>query len=158
VVRAVANGLLASSAWHSSAFLLSYDTAGGWYDHVAPPFAADGTPMGLRVPTVLLSPYVSPGSVVHDTYDAAAVLGFIEHNWRLRPLSSRDRDAASLLPAFSFGPPPRHPVLVDVKPTGSPVARPDSTVLYAGYLTLLAAAVGCIVGAATWRGTVSGRA
>src|SRR5262249_60838969 len=33
------NGLMASTAWTSTAFFLSYDEHGGFYDHVVPPAA-----------------------------------------------------------------------------------------------------------------------
>lgn len=144
VVRAVANALIASPAWSHAAFLLTYDTAGGWYDHVRPP-TVNGATLGLRVPTVLLSPYVRPGRVVHETYDAAAVLRLIEQNWDLAPLTRRDRDAASLLPVFSFRHGGRQGALIDVAASRPPVAQPDSWVLYGGYLAALAAGLGCIV-------------
>lgn len=143
VVRAAANALIASREWSDSAFLLTYGSSGGWYDHVRPP-TVDGARLGLRVPTVLLSPFVTPGRVVHAQYDAAAVLRLIEQNWRLAPLTRRDRTARSLLPLFSFGSRPTRPALIDVRASRGPVAQPDSVVLYAGYLVALAAALGCV--------------
>ena len=54
--------------------------------------AADrGRTVGLRVPALLISPYVRPGTVDHRTYDAASVLGFIERTWQVVPLAQRDR-------------------------------------------------------------------
>ena len=143
VVRAAVNALFASREWPNSAFLLTYGSSGGWYDHVRPP-TVDGARLGLRVPTVLLSPYVEPGTVVHRQYDAAAVLRLIEQNWRLAPLTRRDRTARSLLPLFSFGIDHRRPSLIDVRASRGPVAQPNSDVLYAGYLVALAAALGCV--------------
>jgi phospholipase C len=143
-VRAVANGLIASSAWPHSAFLLTYTSPGGWYDHVPPP-RLGGAQVGLRVPTVLVSPFVHPGTVVHETFDAASVLRLIEQNWGLSPLTSRDRTAPSLLPVFSFRHARPRPALVDVTSSRPPLAQPDTGVLYAGYLVALAAGLGCIV-------------
>ncbi|MGH3510471.1 MAG: alkaline phosphatase family protein [Nocardioidaceae bacterium] len=143
LVRSVVNALLASSAWRSSAFFLTYDTPGGWYDH-APPSQLDGARTGLRVPTVLLSPYAQPGTVDHTAYDSAAILGLIEHNWNLPPLTSGDRTAASLLPAFSFSAPPRSPALIDVPATRPPVHQPNTLVLYAGYLLALLIGLGFV--------------
>ncbi|HET7173814.1 MAG TPA: alkaline phosphatase family protein [Nocardioidaceae bacterium] len=149
LVRSVANALLASSAWSSSAFLLTYDTSGGWYDHV-PPTRIDGARTGLRVPTILVSPYVKPDTVDHTTYDSASVLGLIEHNWRLPSLTGRDRTAASLLPVFSFRTPPGRPALIDARSSRPPLHQPRSLVLYGGYLLALAAGLGC-VGWVLWR-------
>lgn len=149
LVRSVANALLASSAWSSSAFLLTYDTSGGWYDHV-PPTRIDGARTGLRVPTILLSPYAKPGTVDHSTYDSASVLGLIEHNWQLPSLTGRDRAAASLLPAFSFRATPGRPALIDARSSRPPLRQPRSLVLYGGYLLALAVGLGC-VGWVLWR-------
>lgn len=143
LVRGVVNGLLASSAWHDSAFFLTYSTSGGWYDHV-PPRTIDGEGTGLRVPTVLLSPYVQAGTVDHTSYDSAAILKLIEQNWSLAPLTSRDRTAPSLLPRFSFEAGDLRPALVDVKPTRPPAQQPNRAILYLGYVAALLAAGICV--------------
>lgn len=68
-----------SPSWLQSAFVLTYDEHGGFYDHVAPPNdvpSPDGLDctepvyfafnrLGLRVPTILISPWVDH-TVVHD--------------------------------------------------------------------------------------------
>ena len=48
--------------------------------------------MGTRIPMLVVSPYARQGAVDHTYYDHASVLKFIEHNWRLQPLSNRSRD------------------------------------------------------------------
>jgi phospholipase C len=67
--------------WESTALLVVYDEHGGIFDHVVPPacmpdgFVADGTNtgtgqefkfdrLGIRVPAILISPYVPKGTVV----------------------------------------------------------------------------------------------
>jgi len=75
--------------WESTALLIVYDEHGGLYDHVIPPActpdgftaapAATGVPglefkfdrLGIRVPAVLVSPYIPRGTVVPGTEDAA---------------------------------------------------------------------------------------
>lgn len=74
--------------WKSTALLIVYDEHGGLYDHVVPPAcmrddytaspAATGTGeefkfdrLGIRVPAVLVSPYISRGTVVAGTEDPA---------------------------------------------------------------------------------------
>lgn len=143
-VRGLVNALIASSAWSSSAFLLEYDSSGGWYDHVAPP-TIDGAQLGLRVPALLISPYVVPGTVDHTPYDGAAVLRFIERNWSLSPLSQRDRDAADLTPAFAFTRTPRAPELIAVPGSETQVKQPRSGTLYAGYLAAIFAVMAVVV-------------
>ena len=50
IQRELITALQASSAWQSSAYILTYDEHGGYFDHVAPPqFDAYGA--GIRVPT-----------------------------------------------------------------------------------------------------------
>jgi phospholipase C len=44
-VRTLINNLMASRAWSSSAFLLSYDDWGGWYDHMLPRASAPDQPV-----------------------------------------------------------------------------------------------------------------
>lgn len=139
LARTVVNSLIASSAWPTSAFLLQYDSSGGWYDHVAPPTVA-GASLGLRVPALLISPYSAPGTVDHTQYDAAATLGFIERNWRLAPLTARDRDAGDLRSAFSFGRPAAAAELIGPSGERAAVRQPHSPTLYAGYGLALAAA------------------
>ena len=82
LIRSVLNGLLASSAWQTSALLVSWDSSGGWYDHVAPP-KLDGASTGLRVPALLISPFARPGTVNHTQFDAASTLKLIESTFRI---------------------------------------------------------------------------
>lgn len=81
--------------WDSTALLVVYDEHGGIYDHVAPPdcmpddFQADaaatgtGAPfnfdyLGIRVPAILISPYIQRGTVVPGT-EAGAGAKIFEH-------------------------------------------------------------------------------
>jgi phospholipase C len=74
--------------WKSTALLVVYDEHGGIYDHVVPPTctpdgysakAADtgtGVPfsfdrLGIRVPAILVSPWISRGTIVPGTEDPA---------------------------------------------------------------------------------------
>lgn len=76
--------------WPNTALLIVYDEHGGIYDHVPPPactpdgFVAPpkdtGTPdafkfdrLGVRVPGVLVSPWVEKGSVINDTFEHASI-------------------------------------------------------------------------------------
>lgn len=76
--------------WKSTALLITYDEHGGIYDHVPPPdctqdqFTASandtGTGMefkfdrlGVRVPAVLVSPWIPKGTVVNRVFDHASI-------------------------------------------------------------------------------------
>jgi len=144
LARTVLNSLSQSTSWSSSAFLLDYDTSGGWYDHVAPP-TQDGAQLGPRVPALLVSPYATPGTANHTVFDSAAILKFIEHNWSLAPLTTRDRDAADLSTAFSFQQRPRAASLAETGDGRPALVRPSSPIIYASYLlVLLAVAVATV--------------
>jgi phospholipase C len=91
-IRSLVNALMLSDSWSSSAFLLMYDDWGGWYDHVDPP-QKDRYGYGFRVPAILVSPFAKQGFIDTTEYDFTSVLTFIEHNFGLDPLSSRDATA-----------------------------------------------------------------
>ena len=87
VTKAKAN----STLWSKTAILVTTDEGGGYYDSgyiQILDFFGDGT----RVPLIAISPFAKRGYVDHTYYDHASVLKFIEHNWRLAPLSKESRD------------------------------------------------------------------
>jgi phospholipase C len=146
-VRSVVNELMRSPDWKSTAFVLTYDSWGGWYDHVRPP-VVDRYGYGFRVPTLLVSPYAKPGAIDHQTLDFTSILRFIEDNWRLAPLASRDANARSIASAFDFSAPPRAPAFVSMTRTLPPAATAHTRVVYWAYggavmlaLVLIAAAL-----------------
>ena len=116
--------LMQSPYWDSSALMWSYDGSGGWYDNVAPPRAGSAQ-LGLRVPALLISAYARKGQVNHTVLDYTSALKFIERNWRLAPLTSRDARATSLASAFDFAAAARPPVIMPVTSTQAGVARPQ---------------------------------
>jgi phospholipase C len=76
--------------WPNTALLVVYDEHGGIYDHVSPPACTpDGfraTPadtgthdgfkfdrLGVRVPAVLVSPWVQKGSVIDEVFEHACI-------------------------------------------------------------------------------------
>lgn len=108
---AVVNAILSSAIGPSSAVLLFYDEAGGFWDPLAPP-VFDGASDGFRIPFLVISDYTPSGLVVHTTMDPASVLAFLDGNWGLPPLNARVAGAPSLAPFFDFGDPARSPVPV----------------------------------------------
>jgi phospholipase C len=76
-----------SSAWKSSAYILTYDEHGGYFDHVAPPqFDAYGA--GIRVPTWVISPFAKKSHVEPTVYEHSSTLKLIETVFGLPALAS----------------------------------------------------------------------
>ena len=55
-VASVVNAVGESKFWNSTAICVVWDDWGGFYDHVAPPYA-DYDGLGFRVPLIVISPY-----------------------------------------------------------------------------------------------------
>jgi phospholipase C len=102
--------LRGSPAWNQTLLIITYDEHGGCYDHVPPPTGAvppddsqgeygfDFTRFGPRVPTVLVSPLIPPGTVFHVPegempFDHTSILKTIETRWNLPALTARDAAA-----------------------------------------------------------------
>jgi phospholipase C len=136
------SGLMRSSAWTSSAFMWTYDDWGGYYDHVPPP-QVDEHGYGFRAPALLVSPYARRGHVDHTEIDFTSQLKFIEENWDLSPLASRDASATGLASAFDFSSPPRRPRFVSPDVAPERAGATGQRVVYASY------GVGVLLGAGT---------
>lgn len=135
-VRTMINALMRSSSWSSSAFTWSYDDWGGWYDHVRPP-KVDRFGYGFRAPALLVSAYSKRGYVSHRTLDFTSILKFIEDNWSLKPLASRDRRAQSIADAFDFEAGPRKAVFLGRARGVAVPKEPRRLAVYVSYSTAL---------------------
>src|SRR5207249_4446587 len=65
--------LMQSPLWSSSAYILTYDENGGFFDHVPPP-VLDAYGLGFRVPTWVISPYAKPGHLATTLYEHSSTL------------------------------------------------------------------------------------
>jgi phospholipase C len=81
------SSLIASKYWTSSVFIQTYDEAGNFYDHVAPP-QFDSYGLGMRVPTMVVSPWVKRGHISGQLYEHSSTLKFIERTFNLPTLAS----------------------------------------------------------------------
>lgn len=79
-----------SPQWPRSAFLLTYDEHGGFFDHVAPP-QVDAYGLGVRVPLWVISPFAHRGVVAsRKSAEHVSTLKLIERMHRLPTLASRN--------------------------------------------------------------------
>lgn len=79
--------LMDGPQWHRSAYILTYDEHGGYFDHVSPP-QADAYGLGIRVPTWVISPHAKPGHLETTVYEHASILKLIERVFDLPTLAS----------------------------------------------------------------------
>jgi phospholipase C len=87
-----------SSAWASSAYLLTYDESGGFFEHVAPP-QLDAYGLGPRVPTWVISPFARPGHLEPTVYEHSSTLKFIEAAFGLPTLASTNHNFDTRTPS-----------------------------------------------------------
>src|SRR5499427_6076662 len=133
--------------WSRTAFVITYDEWGGFFDHVPPPRVVaanlidsdivDGqTLLGFRIPVCVASPFSRSrrfehgrARVVSHLFDHTSVLKFIEWRWGLVPLTPRDAadDITNLARVFDFDRPdfsvPNLPQ--PIAPPPQPCGQPD---------------------------------
>lgn len=101
--------------WPRTAFIVTYDEWGGFYDHVAPPrvtatsssvdkdLVGGKALLGFRVPCIIASPFTKgdPGNprVAHNLFDHTSLLKLIESNFALKPVGPRDASRSTRDPA-----------------------------------------------------------
>jgi phospholipase C len=143
-VAGIINALIDSSSWQDSIFFLTYDEAGGVYDH-EPPISMpspDGIPpilgpndtctatvgpmcdfvyTGFRLPNIVVSPFSKLHWVDHTPMDTTAILKFIEERFQLSPLTNRDAAQPDISFFFDFA---NKPNLNPPKPPNQPTNGP----------------------------------
>jgi phospholipase C len=95
----VVNAIEKSPDWASTAILLTWDDCGCFYDAVAPPA---GSNLGIRVPMILISPWVRAGYSDHTVASFSSILAFTEAVLGVPPINSSDASAYNYLNAFNF--------------------------------------------------------
>jgi len=89
-----------------------FDEHGGFYDHVVPPptIAPDHhleeytfDQLGVRVPAILVSPFVKPG-VIHKIFDHTSLLKYLIDKWSLGPLGERAAKADTFVDSLLAAP------------------------------------------------------
>jgi phospholipase C len=133
-------------AWDQTLLIVTYDEHGGCYAHVAPPsgavppdscageFGFDFTRFGVRVPAVLVSPLIAPGTVFRPSgtvpLDHTSILKTVETRWGLPTLTARDAAAPDVGDALTLSQPrtddPLAGVSVPTSKSANPVAGTPS--------------------------------
>jgi phospholipase C len=95
-VKSLIDQVLASSYASDTLILVTYDEAGGYFDHVSPPpnSSVDGQPYGARVPLLAVGRFARPNFVSHTTMEHSSIVKFIEWNWLGATGQLQTRDAA----------------------------------------------------------------
>jgi phospholipase C len=79
LVTAVYHAIASSPQRETTLLVITYDEHGGFFDHVPPPAAEDDDPetfglYGIRVPAIVVSPWVPRGSVSHTLFDHTSII------------------------------------------------------------------------------------
>jgi len=92
---------------------LTYDEAGGFFDHVQPPATCVARPqdsrffeLGTRVPLIAISPWARRRYVSKTVHEHTSITRFIETVFGLGALTARDANSDALLDMFDFACPP----------------------------------------------------
>jgi phospholipase C len=108
------NAVMKGACWSSTAIFITWDDNGGFYDHVPPP-ALDAFGAGIRVPLLIISPFVKPGTVYSKFGTFDSLIAFVEANWRLGTLTERDTKANNLMDTFHFTMDPAPPLVMPMQ-------------------------------------------
>ncbi len=118
---------MSGESWKDTVLLISYDEEGGWYDHVSPFHAPEGTAgewmedpygnfgnvfagPGTRVPFTIISPWTRGGKVLTEHADHSSQILFLEqflqangYDFKTEQINGWRRDHMSnLVNAFDF--------------------------------------------------------
>jgi len=138
-----------SNVWNT-ALLIGWDEPGGTFDHVPPgpvpppdPTAPAGEMgftfdrSGYRVPAVIVSPWVEPGSVFNEEYRHTSLIATLREQWGLGdPFTARDAAARTFSSVFTRATPHDPDVWPDPQPRTVPPYMEDDVALGQAVSTL----------------------
>jgi phospholipase C len=115
LIASVYNAVRSGPGWQNTLLIITYDEHGGCYDHVVPPPATppsgqtpdgfDFGSFGVRVPAVIVSPWVPKGSVIRPSgktpFDHTSIIATLRKLFPFAPLTARDAAAPDLVDALS---------------------------------------------------------
>jgi phospholipase C len=110
-VSYLVNQVMKSKYWNSTAIIVTEDDYGGFYDHVPPP-QVDPYGLGVRVPTMVISPWAKHHYIDHTQYEFASMMKLVEDKFNLPSLTNRDSNANDMMNSFNFTQTPQ-PTLIE---------------------------------------------
>lgn len=146
LIANVYNAVRGAPTWKKTLLIITYDEHGGCFDHMPPPLAAPpavGTPAGefafdrygVRVPAVIISPYMPAGEIVRSAeeglphrgppcpFDHTSIIATLNKLFDLGPpLTGRDAVAPDLLGPLSLEAPDNDGPATIPPPTFQPTA------------------------------------
>jgi len=128
LIKDIYEAIRASPQWNKTAFIITYDEHGGFYDHFPTPNKGIPNPdginstdpffdfsrLGVRIPTIICSPLIPKGTVIHrppgpyptSQYDHTSILSFVKNQFNLpKYLTKRDEWAGTFDHVFSLSKP-----------------------------------------------------
>lgn len=135
------------NVWNSTVLLVVWDEHGGIFDHEIPPMVGhpDGfvstapafnfDRLGVRVPAVVVSPYIQQGTVDHTVYEHASIPATVTEQFIANPKSNppyaRETSANTFLGLLTLDRPRTDSPNLDGQsaPAASTANRPASTLL-----------------------------
>jgi phospholipase C len=144
-----ATAVTGANVWNT-ALLIGWDEPGGTFDHVPPgpvpppdPLAPAGEfgftfdRSGYRVPAIVVSPWVEPGSVYNEEFRHTSLIATLRKTWGLGdPFTRRDASARPFDHVFSLATPRDPGTWVTVKARPVPEWTMDPEVVGRGLSTL----------------------
>jgi phospholipase C len=140
LIASVYNAVRNGPGWKETLLVITFAEHGGCYDHVIPPSATppggqmpdgfDFSYFGLRVPAIIVSPFVRPGSVIRPPgvvpFDHSSIIATLRKLFNFAPLTARDAAAPDLLGALAAEPSNDGPASITapaISPAPAQVAR-----------------------------------
>jgi phospholipase C len=138
LIHTIYEALRNSPDWESTLFIITFDEHGGTYDHVPTPLPWTCSPdgivipygqpgdsgflfnrFGVRVPAVVVSPLIEPGTICHTQFDHTSIIRTVAKRWLGEEhLTERDKAAHDLSELLTL-PSPRKDI-PDIKPNSPP--------------------------------------
>lgn len=143
LIRRVYSAIRASPLWPSSLLLITYDEHGGLYDHVKPPEAVppgdkplyleennaqpvfDFKTYGVRVPAVVVSPWIARSTVDPNLYDHSSISKTLHTIFATRLLTHRDAQARGLEGLLTLDSPRQDRVDLPIRPSSLAAVSAD---------------------------------
>lgn len=129
LIRDVYEAVRDGAGWEKTLLIITYDEHGGNFDHVSPPAAVPPDPakpegqfgfrfdrLGVRVPAVLVSPWIPEATVVKTLHDHTSVIKTVTNRWQLPGLTERDAAASDVGEVLSLDQPRQDKVEVTARP------------------------------------------